>query len=51
VELVDATGRPALRTSSTALMQLDVNSLASGMYTLNVRNGGQLISRRVCVQH
>ncbi len=51
VELVDATGRPALRTSSTALMQLDVNSLASGMYSLNVRNGGQLISRRVCVQH
>lgn len=52
VELVDATGRVALRTSSgNSLLQLDVNSLAGGMYTLNVRTSDQLISRRVSVQH
>lgn len=52
VELVDATGRVALRTSSgNSLLQLDVNSVASGMYTLNVRTSDQLISRRVSVQH
>lgn len=52
VELVDATGRVALRTSSgNSLLQLDVNSVASGIYTLNVRNSDQLISRRVSVQH
>ncbi len=52
VELVDATGRVALRTSSgNSLLQVDVNTVATGMYTLTVRNNGQVISRRVSVQH
>jgi len=52
VELVDATGRVALTTSSgSSLLQVDVNTVATGMYTLTVRNNGQVISRRVSVQH
>jgi hypothetical protein len=52
VELVDATGRVALRTSSgNNLLQVDVNSVATGMYTLTLRNNGQVISRRVSVHH
>jgi hypothetical protein len=52
VELVDATGRVALRTSGGAsLLQVEVNGIATGMYTLNVRSNGRVLSRRVSVHH
>ena len=52
LSVIDASGRVLLNTVATLdRTQLDVSDLSNGVYLLTARQGGQVWSTRVAVQH